>query len=307
MIVSPHIPVLPSEVIQLAKIGNPTWILDATAGEGGHSSLLLDTFPEANLVMVDRDAVMLERAKKTMEGRGKVFPIRSNFSEIDRECLEEIGCPGLDFVLIDLGVSLYHFLHSGRGFTLKQEEPLDMRLEPQIGNRTAADIVNFSSVLELKRIFQEYGEERWALRIANQIIETRKKKKFTQNQEIVKLVESSIPRKFWPKDTHPATRIFQALRIEVNQELEHAEKGIRNLSGLLQENGIMACISFHSLEDRIVKWTFRDLQASGSFTVLTKKPLIPTDAEIRQNRASRSAKLRGIQKNVPIMCEDEES
>lgn len=307
MLESPHIPVLPNEVIsllQLAQSPNPMWFLDGTAGEGGHSKLILKTYPEAKLILIDRDAVMLERAKKEIQKEigslDRVHAFQMNFSEVDSTLLEQVGCSGLDGALVDLGVSLFHFLHSGRGFTFKNEEPLDMRLEPQVGQKTAADVVNYSSVLHLKKVFWEYGEERWALKIANNIVQSRHKKKFETNTDLVKLVEASIPRKFWPKESHPATRIFQALRIEVNEELLHAEKGIRTLANCLQIGGVLTCISFHSLEDRIVKWTFRDLKTSDEFEILTKKPILPTDQEIKENRASRSAKLRGLRKIEPI-------
>ncbi|TGL04306.1 16S rRNA (cytosine(1402)-N(4))-methyltransferase RsmH [Leptospira bouyouniensis] len=307
MLESPHIPVLPNEVISLLQQSqnpNPMWFLDGTAGEGGHSKLILKTFPNSKLILIDRDAVMLERAKKEILKEigtlDRVYDFQMNFSEVDQDLLKNVGCTGLDGALVDLGVSLFHFLHSGRGFTFKNEEPLDMRLEPQVGQKTAADVVNYSSVLHLKKVFWEYGEERWALKIANNIIQTRHKKKFETNTDLVKLVEASIPRKFWPKESHPATRIFQALRIEVNEELLHAEKGIRALANALAIGGVLSCISFHSLEDRIVKWTFRDLKANGPFEILTKKPILPSDKEIKENRASRSAKLRGLMKIEPI-------
>ncbi|MCZ8342955.1 MAG: 16S rRNA (cytosine(1402)-N(4))-methyltransferase RsmH [Leptospira sp.] len=299
MNLSPHIPVLPNEVISsLQKIENPDpkWILDGTAGEGGHSKLILETFPDAKLILIDRDHTMLARAKAVLGDSPRIFPFQMNFSEIDQNFLQSLGCPGLDGALVDLGVSLFHFLHSGRGFTFKNEEPLDMRLEPNFGNKTAADVVNYSSILHLKKVFWEYGEERWALKVANNIVQTRHKKKFETNVDLAKLVEASIPRKFWPKDSHPATRIFQALRIEVNEELEHAKKGIHQISNLLSPGGVFVCISFHSLEDRVVKWSFRSLKEEGPFNILTKKPILPTEEEIRQNRASRSAKLRVIQR-----------
>lgn len=300
MNLSPHIPVLPQEVLNslaLSQSQSPQWILDGTAGEGGHSKLILEKFPTAKLILIDRDKTMLERAKAVLGNSDRIHAFQMNFSEVTLEFLQGIGCTGLDGALVDLGVSLFHFLHSGRGFTFKNEEPLDMRLEPNLGNKTAADVVNFSSVLHLKKVFWEFGEERWALKIANNIIQTRHKKKFETNVDLARLVEASIPRKFWPKDSHPATRIFQALRIEVNEELEHAERGIRNLGTCLVPGGVLVCISFHSLEDRVVKWTFRSLKDEGGFQILTKKPILPSNEEVRYNRASRSAKLRVIQKS----------
>lgn len=308
VIQSPHIPVLPRQVLSLLSLSHtnpPKWILDGTAGEGGHSKLILETFPGVNLLLIDRDATMLERALANLQGFESVHPFQMNFSEVNDEILQSVGCLGLDGVLVDLGVSLFHFLHSGRGFTFKQEEPLDMRLEPVLGNQTAADILNYSSVLTLKKIFWDFGEERWALKIANNIVQIRQKTKFQTNLDLAKIVEASIPRKFWPKESHPATKVFQALRIAVNEELVHAEKGIRSLSSLLVPGGVIACISFHSLEDRIVKWAFRDLEANSDFSILTKKPMIPEDEEIRTNRASRSAKLRGLQRDYPILDTDE--
>jgi len=308
VIQSPHIPVLPKQVLQLLSFSHknpPEWILDGTAGEGGHSRLLLETYPNAKLILIDRDAVMLERAKANLSNQKNVYSFQMNFSEVDSEFLNNLGCSGLDAVLVDLGVSLFHFLHSGRGFTFKQEEPLDMRLEPEFGQKTAADILNYSTVLHLKKVFWDFGEERWALKIANNIVQTRQKSKFLTNLDLAKIVEASIPRKFWPKESHPATKVFQALRIEVNEELKHAEIGVRNLSQLLSPGGVIACISFHSLEDRIVKWVFRELVSLGGFSILTKKPIIPEEDEIRSNRASRSAKLRGLQKDRPILQVDE--
>jgi 16S rRNA (cytosine1402-N4)-methyltransferase len=308
VVLSPHIPVLPKEVLNLLSLSHaksPKWILDGTAGEGGHSKLLLEKFPDANLILIDRDSVMLGRALSNLNGKPNVFPFQMNFSEVDQDLLNQVGCPGLDAILVDLGVSLFHFLHSGRGFTFKQEEPLDMRLEPEVGNKTAADVLNYSTVLHLKKVFWDYGEERWALKIASNIVQQRQRSKFQTNLDLAKIVETSIPRKFWPKESHPATKVFQALRIEVNEELLHAEKGIRSLSALLSPGGIIACISFHSLEDRIVKWVFRDMMANEDYEILTKKPIIPDEEEIRSNRASRSAKLRGLQKNLPIFVEDE--
>ncbi len=304
-----HISVLPSEVLALLQLGasnsDSIWFLDGTAGEGGHSRLILEAFPQANLFIVDRDPEMLERALANLPpGRNIVSQVK-NFSEINSNDLKELGISGFQGILLDLGVSLYHFLHSGRGFTLKMDEPLDMRLEAKVGNQSAKDLLNYETVLSLKKIFQEYGEEKWALRIATTIVQERQKNKFETTLDLVKAVERSIPRKFWPKEAHPATRVFQALRIAVNQELVHAEKALKNLPDLLDQNGVMAVISFHSLEDRIVKWKFREKQEEGGFQILTKKPILPTENESSRNRASRSAKLRGLQKSSDTFKKNE--
>lgn len=291
-----HEPVMPLEILRFFEesgIQDGDWILDGTVGEGGHSELLKRQFPGIRLLVVDRDPVMLERAL-TRLGDG-VEAIPSNFSEIDRETLLARGIPGLKGILLDLGVSLYHFLDSGRGFGLRGEEPLDMRLSPGLGVPLASDILREASLLHLKKIFTEYGEEKWALKVAQFVVQERHRKRIETTGDLRNLVEKAIPRKFWPKETHPATRIFQALRIEVNQELVHARSGIENLAPCLVEGGRMQVLSFHSLEDRIVKWGFREMSKNG-FHILTKKPLIPDSSELKRNRAARSAKLRVMQR-----------
>ncbi|MCE9501467.1 MAG: 16S rRNA (cytosine(1402)-N(4))-methyltransferase RsmH [Leptospira sp.] len=295
-----HIPVLSREILtffgELSDAGNLQF-LDGTAGEGGHSEMILNAFPGSKVVLFDRDDEMIERSKKRLEKFSeRVLFENRNFSEIDSGLLRESRLPEtFDGILLDLGISTYHLTGSERGFSFKRDEVLDMRLDSS-SNLTALEIIKRYNTENLHRIFREYGEENWAKKIAERLVDSRKKNPIRTTGELAKFVESVIPRKFWPPKTHPAIRVFQALRIEVNQELVHIEKGISKLAGLLNENGILCIISFHSLEDRIVKNQMKDLVKGGGFVLLTKKPVIPGDEEISQNGASRSAKLRAIQR-----------
>lgn len=240
--------------------------------------------------MIDRDPEMLARATL----RNREFPERircynSNFSDLPSEIFQETG--GFDAILLDFGISMYHIKKSERGFSFKGEEPLDMRLDESAG-KSASQIINTYKKDELLRIFLEYGEEKWSKKIVEVLLEHRKKNPIRTNKQLTELIEKIIPRKFWPPHQHPAFRIYQALRIEVNRELEHIEAALPKLISYLVPNGIICCISFHSLEDRVVKTGFKDLKQKNLLEILTKKPILPDIKEIKENPASRSAKLR---------------
>lgn len=281
--------------------------LDGTAGEGGHSLLLLEQFPNSKLVLVDRDSVMLSRAKTRLSAHSsRVIPIEANFSDLDSEFLNSFGISNPpDGILLDLGISTFHLLHAGRGFSFRENEPLDMRLSSS-GGISAEDVINTYPEKVLSKIFYEYGEERWTKKIVEAILERRRHSRIGYSGDLAQLVSRVIPRKFWPPGRHPATRVFQALRIEVNQELLHIEIGVKKLLDLVARGGLLQVISFHSLEDRIVKNLFRDYARTGEAKLLTKKPVLPTDAEMKENPASRSAKLRVIHKSLPTDIEEEE-
>lgn len=291
-----HIPVLPKEILeyfhQIDNKENPTF-LDGTAGEGGHSELLLKEFPTSKLVLNDRDSIMLARASARLsEFEGRFFPLEGNFSQVNASDLEErIQSSKVDGILLDLGISTFHLTSSERGFSFKNEEYLDMRLD-ETGKLTAFEVLNKYKAEKLSQIFREYGEENWTKKIVEKILLVRKKNPIRTTLDLAKLVESVIPRKFWPDKTHPSFRVFQAVRIEVNNELGHIREGIENLSNLLNKGGILCVISFHSLEDRIVKQVFRDKSKDGMFNIVTKKPITPTEEEMKFNISSRSAKLR---------------
>ena len=291
-----HKPVMLQEILDFfrqTKAENPVF-LDMTAGEGGHSLAILETFPGSKLWMIDRDEVMLGRATARVEKYSeRVTPRNINFSELK----DNIGDIRFGGIVADLGISMFHYTGRGRGFSFKMDEPLDMRLDNS-SSLTAADIVNRYGVKEMEKIFYEYGEERWTKKIVEKIVETRKRKPFNTSSQLADFIAGVIPRKFWPPGRHPAFRIFQALRIMVNDELGHIERGIIPAAQFLESGGVMCVISFHSLEDRIVKNKMRDLarERKGEFELLTKKPLLPGAEEISDNPASRSAKLRVIRK-----------
>lgn len=283
-----HKPVLFREILGYIKqVYSPgDIIVDSTCGEGGHTSLFLDEFPGA-VVSFERDPEILERAKERLSGySGRVDFINSNFSDTD--CLKDYQGK-ICAVLYDFGISSYHFDAADRGFSFK-DGILDMRLDPDC-ERSAADIVNYADEKELADIFFHFGEERHSRRIARYIVEERKKIKFTTAGELAAVVMKAVKPKGYHQ-IHPATRVFQALRIAVNSELEHIEKALSESWRYLKPGGLVLAMSFHSLEDRIAKNTFRTLAAGGFVKILTKKPLIPGEEELRDNPRSRSAKIR---------------
>ncbi len=293
-----HIPILKDEIITFFKDTSQTYFLDGTAGEGGHSRAILETFQTSKLVTLDRDPVMLERALSRNNSFGdRVIGLNVNFSEFTKTSVPLEFQNGFDCILLDFGISMYHLKKSGRGFSFMGEEFLDMRLTPD-SDKTAQDILNYYKEERLLKLFLEYGEENWSKKIVEGIVTKRRKHPFTTTKELASLIEAIIPRKFWPPKAHPAFRIFQALRIEVNDELTHIEKGLVNLVPLLKENGIICCISFHSLEDRIVKTVFKQLGINKELEILTKKPILPSEIEILNNPAARSAKLRVARKTT---------
>ncbi|EMJ90925.1 16S rRNA (cytosine(1402)-N(4))-methyltransferase [Leptospira alstonii serovar Pingchang str. 80-412] len=280
---------------------DPVLFLDGTAGEGGHSLLFLKEFPNSKVILCDRDPAMLSRATSRLNDcKERVIPIQTNFSEIDFALLNSHGIHETpQGILLDLGISTFHLFHSGRGFSFREAEPLDMRLTPD-GGLSARDVINTYSKDRLMNIFYTYGEERWSKKIAEVIVDRRKQNSIATASELADLISKIIPRKFWPPGRHPATRIFQALRIEVNQELAHIEKGLASLLNLLRLGGVIQVISFHSLEDRIVKNSLRDYAKQYGFELLTKKPILPSEEETAENPASRSAKLRALRKTKSV-------
>ncbi|ALE39327.1 16S rRNA (cytosine(1402)-N(4))-methyltransferase RsmH [Leptospira interrogans] len=300
-----HYSVQGKEILQIFKENfqkeDPVLFLDGTAGEGGRSFLFLKEFPNSRIILCDRDPIMLSRAlTRLSDFSERVVSIQTNFSEINQKLLTSYGIDQTpQGILLDLGISTFHLFHSGRGFSFRESEPLDMRLNPNSG-QSAEEILNIYPKDRLMNIFYTYGEERWSKKIAEVIVETRKQNSISTTFELANLVSKIIPRKFWPPGRHPATRIFQALRIEVNQELAHIENGLKLLLDLLRLGGVIQVISFHSLEDRIVKNSFRDYAKQNGFELLTKKPILPSQEEIDENPASRSAKLRILRKTKSV-------
>lgn len=293
-----HQSILVEEIVELAEKTASRTILDVTLGDGGHTLAFHAAFPEAALIGSDRDPEMQKRARQRflsvgvpisdVPRPGAVSIVSSRMSAVS-DAIQEIGSLAPDFILADLGVSFHHFTGAGRGFSYTDRD-LDMRLDPDLPE-SAADLVNELPERELANLFYKYGEERRSRPIARRIVQSRP---VTSAEALADLVRSVVHGT--GHGIHPATRVFQALRIAVNHELEEIDKALVSLPGLLAPGGILAVMSFHSLEDRPVKLAFRELAKSGSFEILTKKPIVPGEEEIRRNRASRSAKLRAIRK-----------
>ncbi len=262
--------------------------LDATVGGGGHSHALLErSAPDGVVVALDADPVALAAAGERLQPfEGRVELLQRNFRD-----LADLHPEPLDGIVFDLGLSSPQLESSGRGFSFsKADEPLDMRFDPAGQQPTAADLLNLEPEAELERIFREYGEEPRARRLARIVAEQRARQQIQTTGDFVKVVERALG----PKRgrIHPATRPFQALRIAVNEELTSLETALDAAINLLKPTGRIAVISFHSLEDRIVKWRFRGWAESAQATVLTKKPITPSAEEIERNPRARSAKLR---------------
>ncbi|MGV0025470.1 16S rRNA (cytosine(1402)-N(4))-methyltransferase RsmH [Phormidesmis priestleyi] len=274
-----HVPVLSQEVVEGLAIKSQGHYLDATVGGGGHSALILAA-ADVTVMAIDQDDQALTAAQEKLAefGDGVQFQ-QSNFAHF------EPGDIKFDGILADLGVSSAQFDIAERGFSFRHTAPLDMRMDRR-QDLTAADAINYWEEAKLAEIFYLYGEERLSRRIARRIVE---KRPFQTTTELAETIAYSVPPKYRYGRIHPATRVFQALRIAVNQELTVLETFIDKAQNWLKPEGRIAIISFHSLEDRIVKHRFKE---SPLLKVLTKKPIIAQDSEVKQNPRSRSAKLR---------------
>jgi 16S rRNA (cytosine1402-N4)-methyltransferase len=297
----PHIPVLLNETLSLFKDMQDGFFIDCTCGFGGHSEAILKTFPNIKLIAIDQDIEALNFAKKRLEPfKDRVEFVHSRSSE----ALLNYKDRKIAGILADIGVSSYQLDQRSRGFNF-EGDTLDMRMN-QSQEFSAADVVNQYSINELEKIFKEYGEERYAKKIASKIVERRKEKKFTSSKELAEFIASFIPR----RKIHPATQVFQAIRIEVNQELVELQKILENSLKIANKGTILSIITFHSLEDRIVKNTFREWSKNcicppeafrcecgnnnAKVKLINKKPLVASKEELLTNPRSRSAKVRGV-------------
>jgi len=263
--------------------------VDGNLGLGGHTEKILETCgPTGQVVGFDWDAAALTLAQERLARfEGRVRYVHENFTSI-KETLMELGIGTIDGLLLDLGLSSLQLDASGRGFSFKGSEPLDMRMDQRQAT-TAAQLVNEATEEELADIFFYYGEERQARRIAERIVEQRRKQQIVTTDQLVDVVDQAIPKRFHPKKIHVATKVFQALRIAVNRELDSLEQILADGAGLLAPGARFCVISFHSLEDRLVKQAFRE---NPLLDVITSKPIIPGRAECLRNPRARSAKLR---------------
>lgn len=305
-----HIPVLFNEVMDSLNIRQGCTYIDGTTGGGGHSSGICERLDgDGTLIAVDRDQVALDvsSARLAEYTCNKKF-IHTNYSDIDA-LVEAAGGP-VDGILLDLGVSSYQLDTAGRGFSYMHDAPMDMRMNED-DNFTAYDVVNSYSESDLYRIIRDYGEERWASRIASFIVKERKEAPIETTGQLVDIIKAAIPAAARRDGPHPAKRTFQAIRIEVNGELEHLKEAVDRMPDLLAPGGRLAIITFHSLEDRIVKESFANrlnpCTCPKEFPVcvcgkvadvkkITRKPLVASKEELEFNPRSRSAKLRVIEK-----------
>ena len=297
---SPHRPVMLDEVISFIKPGKGDIIVDATIGAGGHSCEILKRIqPDGLLIGIDKDAEILKIAGKFLSKINDCYKLyQADF--INLGCiLEKLKISKVNGILLDLGVSSFQLDSLDRGFSFSKEGPLDMRMDRTQGI-TAEDLLKRLSEREMADVFWKYGEERRSRRVARAIMQERKRgTAIKTTTQLAKIAEKAlyVPGKYSKKrKIHPATRIFQALRIVVNDELKSLEQFLNDVCGFLVGDSRIVVVSFHSLEDRLVKRAFREGQNTSRLKILTKKPLIPLDSEIRENIRSRSAKLRAAER-----------
>lgn len=310
-----HTPVLLKPCLEyLSPVGEPyeksAWMVDSTLGEGGHSNAFLSTFSSLNIIGIDADSVIQSRAKERLAPYGDRMHFYNGwFNDFYASYPAEFPKP--DLILFDLGISVFHYERSGRGFSFRYDEPLDMRLDPNSEKESAADIVNGMNEEALANLIYLYGEEKLSRRIARAVVEARNGGKIESSKVLAEIIFNAVPANYRYGQIHPATRTFQALRIAVNSELRHIPDALHNAFNNLNVGGKLGVITFHSLEDRIVKNYFRNLgkkcvcplevsscRCGGEpcAEILTRKPIGPTDEEIRENSPSRSAKLRVVKK-----------
>lgn len=305
-----HISVLFDEVMDALSPQDGGIYADGTLGGGGHSHGILTRAPKASLIGIDQDSDAISAAKERLEEFSeRVTFVNRNFREI-KSILKDLGVSALDGAVLDLGVSSYQLDNGERGFGYMHDAPLDMRMDRRT-EKSAYSVVNEYGVDELTRIFYEYGEEKWAKRVAQFIVDRRTDKPVETTGELVDIIKAAIPKKARENGGHPAKRVFQAIRIEVNGELELLPNAICDFIDSLKSGGRLAVITFHSLEDRIVKKTFTQA-AKGcvcppgipvcvcgkkpSVKIISRKPILPGDREMAENSRSKSAKLRVVEK-----------
>ena len=306
-----HLPVMVREVIGLLTPGRGGVYIDATLGIGGHAEAILETSDDVSLIGIDQDPEAVEYARQRLKRFGnRVRIFESNFSQISR-IAEQAGVGSVNGILADLGVSSFQIDSQTRGFSFRFDSPLDMRMNPDSGNRTAAELLREVDQDELANIIYEYGEERASRKIARWIVEKRNSGQPIETTfQLADLVRRAVPRR--PNDRiDPATRTFQALRIAVNNELGILERFISDAVDLLKTDGVLAIITFHSLEDRIVKHAFQKIAgkcqcppripqcvcgAVKRVEILTNKPIVAGESENIENPRARSAKLRACRK-----------
>jgi 16S rRNA (cytosine1402-N4)-methyltransferase len=296
-----HITVLLQEAILGLEIQPGDIVVDGTLGSGGHTLEIVKRFgSKVKIIGFDLDLEAIERSKKRLAGeKADVTFVQDNFRNLSA-VLDSLSIPKVNKILLDIGISSNQLEESGRGFSFSKDEPLQMtfKKDPTEEDTTAYTIVNEWKEETLATIIFGYGEERYSRRIAEAIVKARKIAPITTTSELAAIITEATPKSYHHLRIHPATKTFQALRIAVNDELEALKQGLANGFDRLLPEGRIAVISFHSLEDRIVKRYFRELVAAGAAAAITKKPITPSEGELSLNRRSRSAKLRIIKKGL---------
>jgi len=294
-----HLPVLLEEVLQVLDCRPGRVYADGTVGGGGHTRGVLErSSPTGRVIGLDWDEEALERARKNLSPFAGRFELRrANYRDF-QTVLESLSIPAVDGVLLDLGVSSEQLESRDRGFSFRWDSPLDMRMSQETMT-TAQDLIRKLPAAELENLLREFGEERWARRIARNIVRARQKAPLRTTRELVEVIERSVPPR--RRGIHPATRTFQALRISVNEELDNLKGFLAHAPELLKPGGRLCIISYHSLEDRIVKNRFREWARGEErkrtpVRLLTPKPVVPSEEEISRNPRARSAKMRAIEK-----------
>ncbi len=308
-----HIPVLFREIMEIMVPKPGEFFVDCTLGGGGHSKGFLErTSPNGLLIGIDQDSDALVAARQNLRAYdGRIMLVHSNYSKLDK-ILNDYAPEGVDGILFDIGVSSHQLDEAERGFSYMQDAPLDMRMD-QTQSLDAWQVVNTYKEEELQRILKEYGEERWAKRIAKFLVEFRSKKPIDTTGELVDIIKRAIPKGAREEGSHPAKRTFQAIRIEVNDELGVLNRTIQVAAKHLKKGGRLGIISFHSLEDRIVKEQFRYLASDcicppelpicqcdkvSEVKILTRKPVTASPEELERNSRAKSAKFRAVEKII---------
>ena len=308
-----HKSIMLEEVIESLAIKPNGIYVDGTLGGAGHSSEIVKRLGEdGRLIGIDQDGEAIEAATKRLKPyKDKVTIVRSNYAQM-KEVLRDLGIPKVDGILLDLGVSSYQLDNAERGFTYREDVPLDMRMD-QRQTKTAKDIVNDYSEMELYHIIRNYGVDKFAKNIAKHIVQARQKAPIETTGQLIEVIKAAIPKKVRATGGHPAKKTFQAIRIELNHELDVLKNNLEDMIDLLNDEGRIAIITFHSLEDRIVKNIFRTSERPcicppefpvcvcgrvSKGKVITRKPIVPGKEELEENSRSKSAKLRVFERRI---------
>jgi len=293
--VTKHVPALVDEAIEMLKCKKGGVYVDCTLGSGGHAQAMLETSGKVRVVGIDCDPFAVERARDSLKEYGSRFvAVNENFVNID-VVLRTSGVEWANGILFDLGLSTEQLEDGSRGFSFQREGPLDMRMDTRQGT-TASQVLNDLSEKEIADVLRDFGEERKARQISRMIVRQRRERSLQTTGELSRIARRAYP---YRRRTHPATKTFQAIRITVNRELHCLDTGLRKAAGLVGTGGRICVISYHSLEDRIVKNLFKEIEKGTqerAYRVLTKKPVTPGHDEISRNRGSRSARLRAVER-----------